>query len=317
MTTVRTMLAVAAIEDWHTLQMDVSNAFLHGELLEDVYMKMPSGYTHLGCRIKLHDADKGTGTTKPTLVCKLHKALYGLKQAPRLWFSKLSLTLLSSDFKQSKSDYSLFLKQTSTSMLAVLVYVDDLLLCGSNMSVITDLKHMLSTQFHMKDLGPIHYFLGLEVDRSSSGFFISQKKYTLDLLTEYGLLHCKPFSLPMDSHIKLTPTVGDPLPNPTSYQRLLGQLIYLTITRPDIAFTVHTLSQYMNAPTTVHLQAAKRLLRYLANSPSQGVLLASSSAAHLTAYCDSDWASCLATRKSTTGYCIFLGDSPISWKSKK
>lgn len=315
MTTVRTMLAAAAIQNWYTLQMDVSNAFLHGELLEDVYMKMPPGYTHLGCRIQLNDANNGYLERK--FVCKLLKALYGLKQAPRLWFSKLSLTLLALGFKQSKSDYSLFLKQTTSSMLAVLVYVDDLLICGSNMSDITQLKEMLSTKFHMKDLGPISYFLGLEVDRSSSGFFISQKKYTLDLLKEHGLLNCKPLSLPMDSHVKLTPTVGDPLPNPIPYQRLLGKLIYLTITRPDISFTVHTLSQYMNAPTNVHLQAAKRLLRYLAGSPSQGILLASSSAARLTAYCDSDWASCLATRKSTTGYCIFLGDSPISWKSKK
>lgn len=279
-------------------------------------MKLPCGYTHFGSRIEVNDLPKGTSQST-SIVCKLLKALYGLKQAPRLWFSKLSLTLLSLGFKQSKSDYSLFLKQTSTVSIAILVYVDDLLICGSNMDDISELKHMLSARFLMKDLGPINYFLGLEVDRTPSGFFISQKKYTLDLLSEHGLLNCKPLSLPMDTHVKLTPTIGDPLSNPTAYQRLLGQLIYLTITRPDIAFTVHTLSQYMTAPTTVHLQAAKRLLRYLAGSPSQGVLLASSSAARLTAYCDSDWASCLATRKSTTGYCILLGDSPISWKSKK
>lgn len=315
MTTVRTLLAVAAIQNWYTLQMDVSNAFLNGELFEDIYMKLPPGYMHFGYRIKLNDAAQGPSHCN--YVCKLLKALYGLRQAPRLWFSKLSLTLLALGFKQSKSDYSLFLKQQPSSTLTVLVYVDDLLICGSAMKDIDNLKAMLSAQFHMKDLGPISYFLGLEIARSSSGFFISQKKYTLDLLTQHGLLNCKPLSLPMDSHLKLTPTIGDPLPNPLPYQRLLGQLIYLTITRPDISFTVHTLSQYMNAPTTVHYQAAKRLLRYLAGSPAQGILLASSSAAHLTAYCDSDWASCLATRKSTTGYCILLGDSPISWKSKK
>lgn len=121
------------------------------------------------------------------------------------------------------------------------------------------------------------YFLDLEVDRSPSGFFISQKKYTLNLLAEHGLLDYKPLSL--DSHVKLTPKIGDPLFNPNSYQRLLGQHIYLIVTRFDTAFTIYTLSQYMNAPITVNLQALKRLLRYLAGSPSQGILLASSSAA--------------------------------------
>lgn len=121
----------------------------------------------------------------------------------------------------------------------------------------------------------------------------------------------------MDANIKLSTDKGDPLQNPIVYQRLVGKLIYLTITRPDICFTVQLLSQFMQSPTTVHFQAAKRLLRYLVGSVSQGILLASSSAAQLTAFCDSDWASCPTTRRSTTGYCIFLGDSPISWKAKK
>ncbi|XP_019103857.1 uncharacterized mitochondrial protein AtMg00810-like [Beta vulgaris subsp. vulgaris] len=169
----------------------------------------------------------------------------------------------------------------------------------------------------MKDLGCLKYFLGIEVDRSENGFFISQHKYTSDILTEYGMLHSKPLQLPMDSHLKLTHDKGDVLPNPTLYQRLLGKLIYLTITGPDIAFTVQLLAQFMQQPTTVHMQAAKRLLRYLAGTLSQGILLASSSAAQLTAYYDSDWASCPITRRSTTGYCIFLGHSPVSWKTKK
>ncbi|XP_021757500.1 uncharacterized protein LOC110722542 [Chenopodium quinoa] len=121
----------------------------------------------------------------------------------------------------------------------------------------------------------------------------------------------------MDSHLKLTADKGDALPDPSLYQRLLGRLIYLTITRPDIAFSVQILAQFMHQPTIVHLQDAKRLLRYLVGTISQGILLASSSAATLTTYCDSDWAGCPMTRRSTTGYCIFLGDSPISWKVKK
>lgn len=126
----------------------------------------------------------------------------------------------------------------------------------------------------MKDLGQLRYFLGLKVDHSTDGIFLSQRKYTIDILKENNLLNARPLQLPLNSHVKLTPDLGDPLPNPLVYQRLLGQLIYLTITRPDICFSVQLLSQYTNKPTTVHLQAAYRLLRYLAGSKSQGILLA-------------------------------------------
>ena len=185
------------------------------------------------------------------------------------------------------------------------------------MDSINSLKQMLSSTFHMKDLGSIRYFLGLEIDRNDTVIFICQRKYTMDIIKEYGLANAKPLSLPMESNLKLTTDKGELLSDPSKYQRLVGKLIYLTITRPDIAFTVQLLSQFMQCPTTVHFQAAKRLLRYLVGSSSQGILLAASSAAKLTAYCDSDWASCPITRRSTTGFCIFLGDSPILWKAKK
>lgn len=250
-------------------------------------------------------------------MCKLLKSLYGLKQAPRQWFTKLSLKLLDLGYAQSKTDYSLFTVTSSSSITLVLVYVDDLLIAGNSREDIDQLKTFLSTSFHMKDLGNVSYFLGLEVDRSEAGFFLSQKKYTLDLLVEFGLQHSKSLKVPMDVHDKLTPTSGNLLQNPHPYQRLLGKLIYLTVTRPDITFYVHVLSQFMQSPTTSHMQAAMRVLRYLAGNPGQGILLASSSAVQVHAYCDSDWASCPVTRRSTTGFCILLGSSPISWKSKK
>lgn len=131
------------------------------------------------------------------------------------------------------------------------------------------------------------------------------------------MMQSKPLQLPMESQLKLTPTTGEPLTDPGSYQKLLGKLIYLTVTRPDLAFPVQILSQFMHQPTTCHMQAAKRVLRYVIGTISQGLLLASKYAAKLTAFCDSDWASCPTTRRSTTGYCIFLGESPISWKTKK
>lgn len=189
----------------------------------------------------------------------------------------------------------------------ILVYVDDLLICGNSMDTISKLKTMLAQNFHMKDLGDLRYFLGIEISRTADGIFLCQKKYTNDIIAEFGMTGKKPLQLPMDINMKLTPAKGDMLTDPTVYQRLLGKLLYLTITRPDITFSVQLLSQYMHQPTTTHLQAAKRLLRYLIGTPSQGILLASSSSAQLTAYCDSDWASCPVTRRSTSGYCIFLG----------
>lgn len=199
----------------------------------------------------------------------------------------------------------------------MLVYVDDLLIAGNSTSDIDSLKQFLSNSFHMKDFGDVRYFLGLEMDRSSAGFFISQKKYTTDLLEEFGQSNVKMLKVPMDVHDKLTPTTGTLLRDPHVYQKLLGKLIYLNVTLPDITFSVHVLSQYMQQPTTTHLAAAVRVLRYLAGNPGQGILLASTSAVQDTTYCDSDWASCPVTRRSTTGFCILLGNSPISWKSKK
>lgn len=316
LTTVRTLLAVAAMENWITCQKDVSNAFLHGDLFANVYMKMPLGYTHFGCRIT-SDSSSHSSSSQGNLVCKLKRSLYGLKQAPRNWFVKLSSTLLKMEYVQSKTDYSLFIHHTNTSITSVLVYVDDLLISGNCTDSIASLKSLISKTFHMKDLGSLTYFLGLEIHRDESGIFMSQKEYTLDIIKEYGLSNAKPVLLPMDSHIKLSAELGEILPDDTVYQRLVGKLIYFTITRPDIAFTVQLLSQFMQKPTSTHLQTSKRLLRYLIGTLSQGILLASNSAAQLTAYCDSDWASCPMTRRSTTGYCIFLGSSPISWKSKK
>lgn len=320
MATVRTLLAVAALKNWIAIQMDVTNAFLYGHLNEEVYMSLPQGYTGIGSRIggtQQAVLDVTSRTPGSRLVCKLIKSLYGLKQAPRCWFSKLTSVLKADGYQQSRADYSLLTKIEENKITVILVYVDDLLITGDSQCNIDKLKAMLSRNFHMKDLGNINYFLGIEVHRSPDGFFLSQRKYVLDLLKEYHMVGVKPSKLPMNSKLKLAPTKGVPLQEIQPYQRLLGKLIYLTVTRPDIVYSVHILTQYMQAPTSDHMQAAKKLLRYLAGNPGQGILLASTSAAQLTAYCDSDWAGCEFSRRSTTGYCILLGSSPVSWKTKK
>uniref|UniRef100_A0A2N9F5X2 Integrase catalytic domain-containing protein n=1 Tax=Fagus sylvatica TaxID=28930 RepID=A0A2N9F5X2_FAGSY len=210
MTTVRCLLAVAAAQQWIIHQLDVNNAFLHGDLDEEVYMTPPPGYCPKG----------------ETRVCRLRKSLYGLKQASRNWFFKLTTVLLDAGFTQSQADHSLFTLVSTTSITIVLVYVDDILVAGNDLSQIETFKHALSTNFKTKDLGPLKYFLGLEVARS-------------------------PKSSPNQD--------GALLSDPSPYRRLVGRLIYLTITRPNIVFAVNILSQFMHAPRLPHMQAATRI----------------------------------------------------------
>ncbi|PNY08247.1 pentatricopeptide repeat-containing protein mitochondrial-like [Trifolium pratense] len=187
MFTVRTVLAVAADKNWELHQMDVHNAFLHGDLEEDVYMKLPPG---------LMKQENG-------LVCKLHKSLYGLRHAPRCWFSKLSAALKQYGLHQSYSDYSLFSMQKDNVQLVVLVYVDDLIVSGNDSTAIHQFKLYLNRCFHTKDLGRLKYFLGVEVARSLSGIFLCQRKYASDIITETSLLGAKPAPLPIEQKHRL------------------------------------------------------------------------------------------------------------------
>jgi hypothetical protein len=299
--TVRLLLSIAAIKNWPLHQLDVNNAFLQGDLNEEVYMKLPPGFSHKG---------------KPC-VCKLNKSIYGLKQASRQWFSKFSTTLIQKGFHQSISDYSLFTFKSNHTTIFVLVYVDDIIITGNNEDAISDIKKFLAQAFSIKDLGNLSYFLGIEVSRSKKGIFLCQRKYTLDILSDSGMTGCRPSDFPMEQHLRLRPNEGSPLPDPTIYRRLIGRLLYLTVTRPDIQYAVNTLSQFMQSPCTTHLDAATRVLRYLKGSVSKGLFLSASSSLNLVGYADSDWAGCPTTRRSTTGYFTMLGSNPISWKTKK
>ncbi|XP_021736577.1 uncharacterized protein LOC110703136 [Chenopodium quinoa] len=251
------------------------------------------------------------------MVCRLRKSLYGLKQAPRCWFAKLMTALKRYGFIQSYSDYSLFTYTNGKTQLNVLVYVDDLIISGNDSAAFKVFKAYLSDCFKMKDLGPLKYFLGIKVARSSSGLFLCQRKYTLDIISETGLLGAKPSGFPMEQNHKLAHASGELLKNPEAYCRLVGRLIYLAVTRPDLAYSVHILSQFMHEPRIEHWEAALRVVRYLKGSLGQGILLRSDSELTLEGWCDSDWAACPLTRRSLTGWLVFLGKSPICWKTKK
>lgn len=280
--------------------MDVSNAFLHSELDEEIYMSLPQGYT------------PAPGVTlPPNPVCRLNKSIYGLKQASRTWNKTFTEVLVDAGYEQSESDTSLFIKSSPTSFIAVLVYVDDIAIASNNDGDLKALKSLLSGAFRIKDLGPMRFFLGLEIAPSSSGISISQRKYTLDLLQDNGLLACKPAWVPMDPYVQLTTETGVALSSPRPYRKLIGRLLYLKITRPDITFAVHKLSQYLQAPTDAHMQVALRVLKYLKANPGQGLFYSSTSKLCLNAFADADWATCRDSRISVTGFCVYLGTSLI------
>lgn len=171
--------------------------------------------------------------------------------------------------------------------------------------------------FQLKTLGTLKYFLGLEIAKSSRGISFSQRKYTLSLLEDTGFLACKPSNLPMDPNLKLNLHDGDLLPDPSVYKRLIGRLIYLTISRPDISFSVNRLSQYMKEPRVPHLNVVHHLLQYLKSTPGQSLFFPAQNSLKLSAFADADWASCVDTRRSTSGFCVFLGNNLLSWRSKK
>ena len=301
MNTVRVLLSVAVNQGWFLFQMDVKNAFLHGELEEEVYMQLPPGHPQ---------------ASQNGLVCKLHKAIYGLKQSPRAWYAKLSSVLEEVGFSRSNADSSLFVRIGSLGKLVVLIYVDDLIITGDNMDEIVSLKQSLHQKFAIKDLGKLNYFLGIEMATSHKGLFLNQRKYVLDLLREVDMLDCKPVTTPLDCKLKLD-TAGELLTHVSYYQRLVGKLIYLTITRPDITYVVSLVSQFMHAPTVTHLHVVKRILQYLKGSIGRGILMRNNGSTQIQGYTDADWAGNALDRKSTTGYCTFVGGNLVTWKSKK
>ena len=298
------MLAIAVSRGWSLRQLDVQNAFLHGVLEEEVYMKQPPGFEN-----------KQT----PRYVCKLDKALYGLKQSPRAWFSRLSSQLKHLGFIPSKADTSLFIYNKANTMIFVLIYVDDIIVASSSQNATNVLLRDLSSEFALKDLGDLHFFLGIEVKKTQDGIVLNQEKYATELLTRMGMKDCKPSPTPLSSSEQLSAYQGEPLneEESTKYRSVVGALQYLTLTRPDISFAVNKVCQYLHAPTSTHWTSIKRIVRYIKHTVSLGLQFRRSSSTLVSAFSDADWAGCVDDRKSTGGFAVFFGSNLISWSARK
>ncbi|XP_071678617.1 uncharacterized mitochondrial protein AtMg00810-like [Lolium perenne] len=282
--------------------MDVSNAFLHGHLTEQVYCEQPTGFI---------DA------SHPGHVCLLSRSLYGLKQAPRAWSQRIASFRRLWDSQVTRSDASLFVYHHGDMTAYLLLYVDDIILTASSAALLQQLTLRLRDEFAIKDLGALHYFLGIEVTRRPDGFFLHQQKYAHELLERAGMLNCHPVATPVDTKAKVSALDGSPASDAPFYRSIVGALQYLTLTRPDLQYAVQQVCLHMHAPRDSHWTLVKRILRYIRGTTHLGLTLTASPSMEMVAYSDADWAGCPDTRRSTSGYCVYLGPSLVSWSSKR
>jgi transposase InsO family protein len=299
--TLRIYLALSHSERYHIHQMDVSTAFLNGDIEETIYMKQPPGFID---------------PLQPDAVCMLKKSLYGLKQSPRQWNRKLITFLLDSNFRQCDYDPCLFISLGPTKVY-VAVYVDDILISSSSEEEIARTKALFSSTFKMTDLGELEVFLGIKVTRSGSILQLSQEAYTCNILEKFGMKDCHPQPSPCDPSAVITEANNVPLPDNIPYRQAVGCLIYLaTSTRPDLCFAVNQASRHLSSPTMFDWIQVKRIFRYLAGTKSFGVSFDSNTPFRLTAYADADWGGDIDSRRSTTGFTLMLSGGCISWKSQ-
>jgi hypothetical protein len=298
-TSIKTIIALAAKMKWKLHQMYVKTAFLNGVIKEEVYIEQPQGF-------EVED--------RKTHVCKLKKALYELKQAPRAWYGRIDSFLTSLGFTKSKVDFNLYFKVMNNE--SVILYVDDLFLTGEE-KLITECKKKLVAEFEMKDLGLMHYFLGLEVWQSPERIFLNQGKYAVEILKRLDMLECKSMNTPMEMKLMFLVDTSSELIDSTLYKQITGSMMYLTNTRPDICFAVNTLSQFLVEPRHVHLVAPKHVMRYLKGTLDCGLSYDGDHDFRLSGYTDSDWVGSVSDRKSTSGCCFSLESAMISWQSRK
>ncbi|GJS16307.1 retrovirus-related pol polyprotein from transposon TNT 1-94 [Tanacetum coccineum] len=283
-------------------QMDVKTAFLNGNLREEVYVSQSDGFV---------DPDN------PNHVYKLKKALYGLKQAPRAWYDMLSSFLISQDFSKGSVDPTLFICKEGKELLLVQVYVDYIIFAASTPELGDLFAKIMYSKFKMSMMGKISFFLGLQIFQNPRGIFINQSKYALESLKKYGFDSCDPVDTPMVEKSKLDEDKEGKAVDPSHYRGMIGTLLYLTTSRPDLQFDICMCARYQARPTEKHLHAVKRIFLYLRGTVNRGLWYLKDSSIALIAFADADHAGCQDTRRSTSGSMQFLGDRLVSWSSKR
>ncbi|CAL2251278.1 unnamed protein product [Prunus armeniaca] len=301
--TIRTLIALAAKKEWKLYQLDVKSAFLNGVLQEEVYIDQPEGYVIKG---------------KEDKVYRLHKALYGLKQAPRAWYGEIDTYFMQCGFKKSLSEATLYTKSRGDrDILIVSIYVDDIVYTGSCKELLDEFKEEMMMKYEMTDLGLLHHFLGMGVVQTNSSIFIHQKKYAGSLLNKFGLNECKSVTTPLVATKKLVKDDGSGAASEEQYRSIVGSLLYLTATRPDIMYASSLLARFMHCPTNKHYGTAKRVLRYVKGTLDYGLEYVKGRNAMLIGFCDSDWGGSIDDSKSTSGYAFSFGSGVFSWASVK
>lgn len=276
---------------------------MNGDIVEEVYVAQSQGYVIAG---------------KEYYIYKLHKALYGLKKAPRAWYGKLDRYLQSQEFLRSDTEHTLYKKvEKNSDILLVCIYVDDVIYMSSSLDLMWDFREKMKKEFEMSDLGSVSYFLGFEIKQCAAGIHLSQTKYVEDLLKGDNMLQCRSVSVLLVPHARHHLFEDAAETNITLYRQMIGKLIYLTHSRPDIAYSVSLLSRFMHKPIRIHQGAMKHLLRYLAGTKDFGILYQRYGDCVLQGFSDSDWGTNPIDRKSTTGTAFHLGSGVVTWLSKK
>jgi hypothetical protein len=294
---IRILLAYAAHHSFKLFQMDVKSVFLNGPIKEEVYVEQPPSF----------EDDR-----YPDHVYKLSKALYGLKQAPRAWYECLRDFLITNTFKVGKADPTLFTNTCNGDIFLCQIYVDDIIIGSTNQKSCEEFSRVMKQKFEMSMMGELNYFLGFQVKQLKEETFISQMKYTQDLLKRFGMKDAKPAKIPMgtDGHLDLNKEGKSVDQN--AYRSMIGSLLYLCASRPDIMLSVCMYARFQSDPKECHLVSIKRILRYLVSTPCFGIWYPKGSTFDLIGYLDSNYAGCKVDMKSTSETCQFLGRSLVS-----
>jgi hypothetical protein len=301
MNSIHLVLSLAASHKWEVHQMDVKFAFLHGDLKEEIYMKQPPSYVH----------------NDSSLVCRLKKSLYGLKQAPQAWYAKMDIFLIDNGFSRCHSNPSVYTKKVGSHLIILVLYVDDLILTGSDSKLLNHVKTSRKNKFEMTYLGFLHYFLGLQVLQTNEGIFLSQSKYACHLLRCFHMDDCKPTPCTFQSGVKPTAMCNSPKVDATLYRQLVGSLLYLTHTHSDLSFAVGLVSRYMQTPHQSHWKEDKRILRYVCGIVQFEIHYSLGGTPLLVGFTNSYWDDDPNDQKSTAGYVFSLSLGPVTWACKK